>query len=72
MYRVYRDPKGTKHPEASNTIQITIKSITSENEETYKRRIETLNEEVKTLNHELEMVTAILLLVCINIMIFVV
>lgn len=64
MYKVYRDPEGTKYLKPSNPIQITNKSITSENEETYKRRIEGLNEEIKVLNDELEKVIAVLLLMC--------
>ena len=64
MYKVYRDPEGKKFLERGNTIQITNKSMNSENEETYKRRIEMLNEEIRVLNNELEMVTVIVLLVC--------
>lgn len=65
MYKVYRDPEGKKFLEQGNSIHITNKSITSENEETYKRRIERLNEEIRVLNNELEMVTIVMLLVCI-------
>ena len=64
MYKVYRDPEGKKFLEQGNTIQITSKSINSENEETYKKRIERLNEEIRVLNNELEMVTVVILLVC--------
>ena len=58
MYKVYRDPEGKKFLEqGNNTTQITYKSSTSENEETYKKRIERLNEEIRVLNYELETVT---------------
>ena len=63
MYKVYRDPEGKKFLEQGNTIQITNKSITSENEETYKKRIERLNEEFRVLNQELETVTVVCMLV---------
>lgn len=54
MFSVYQDPQGTKFQECTNsTIN---RSISTENEETYKRRIQGLNEEIKVLNHELEMV----------------
>ena len=59
MYKVYRDPEGKKFLQRSSTIQITNKSITSENEETYKKRIESLNAEIKVLKNELEMVNAV-------------
>ena len=57
MYKVYRDPQGTKYLESNNSPQITNKSfVTTDNEETYKRRIESLNKEIQVLNSELEKV----------------
>jgi len=72
MYKVYQDPEGTRCVEKNHPIQITNKkSSTIENENTYKRRIESLNEEIKVLNDELNMVCSYLLiallLVCVYI-----
>ena len=60
MYSVYKDPEG-KHvledPATSNRTSTILKfTISNENEETYKKRIESLNEEIKVLNDELDMV----------------
>ena len=57
MFKVYQDPKGTQCLTQTNTIQVTNKSITDENEEVYKRKIEGLNEKIKVINDELEMVS---------------
>ena len=59
MYRVYKDPEGKRYleePTSHHTTTIHKTTISSENEETYKKRIEGLNEEIKVLNDELEMV----------------
>ena len=60
MYGVYKDPEG-KHvledPATSNRTSTILKSsISNENEETYRKRIESLNEEIKVLSDELDMV----------------
>ena len=56
MYKVYQDPEGTQCIEQNHPIQITNKSNSIENEETYKKRIESLNKEIKVLSDELNMV----------------
>lgn len=57
MYKVYRDPQATKYLESKSSTQIANKSFVTDNEETYKNRIESLNEEIKVLNCELEKVS---------------
>ena len=56
MYKVYQDPEGTQSLEQRNGNQDTNKSICSQNEETYRRKLEGLNEEIKVLNDKIEMV----------------
>ena len=60
MYNVYKDPEGKRvleDPTTNNrTLTILKTTISNENEETYKKRIESLNEEMKVLNDELDMV----------------
>ena len=60
MYNVYKDPEGKRvlgDPTTSNRTSTILKtSISNENEETYRKRIESLNEEIKVLNDELDMV----------------
>ena len=59
MYKVYKDPEGKRYleePMSHHTSTVMKTTISYENEETYKKRIETLNEEVKVLNDELGMV----------------
>ena len=59
MYRVYKDPTGKRYleePTSHHTSTIQKTTISTENEETYKKRLESLNEEIKVLNDELEMV----------------
>lgn len=59
MYRVYKDPEGKRYleePSSHRTSTIQKTTVSSENEETYKKRLESLNEEMKVLNDELEMV----------------
>ena len=59
MYKVYKDPEGKRYlEEPSSHHNSTIKTtVSNENEETYKKRLESLNEEMKVLNDELEMVS---------------
>ena len=57
MYKVYQDPDGIQCLDQRYNTQATNRSIYSENEETYKRKIKGLNEEIKVLNNEIEMVT---------------
>ena len=56
MYKVYQDPEGTQCLEQGNSNQDTKKSISSQNEETYRRKLEGLNKEIKVLNDKIEMV----------------
>ena len=60
MYTVHKDPEGKRFLEESSsyhqTATILKTTISSENEEGYKNRIESLNEEIKVLNDELAMV----------------
>ena len=60
MYNVYKDPEGKRvleDPPTSNRTSTILKTtISNENEETYRKRIESLNEEMKVLNDELDMV----------------
>ena len=60
MYNVYKDPEGKRvleDPTTSNRTATILKStISNENEETYRKRIESLNEEIKVLNDELDTV----------------
>ena len=60
MYNVYKDPEGKRFLEEPSshhcTSTILRSTISSENEEGYKKRIESLNEEMKVLNDELAMV----------------
>lgn len=59
MYKVYKDPEGKRYleePSSHHTSTIQKTTVSSENEETYKKRLESLNEEMKVLNDELEMV----------------
>lgn len=61
MYKVYEDPKGERYlEERSHHTETCVKTtiLSTENEESYKKRIENLNEEIKILNDELEMVTS--------------
>ena len=63
MYKVYKDPEGKRYLEDptshhTSTIQKTV-TISSETEESYKKRIENLNEEIKVLSDELEKVLLI-------------
>lgn len=55
MYKVYRDPEGIQCVEQSHHTQ--NRSVSTESEDTYKKRIEGLNKEIKVLNNELKMVT---------------
>jgi len=58
MYRVFRDPEGTRFLEHSTSSAGKSATLQHSNElETYKKRIESLNVEIKRLNDELEMVT---------------
>ena len=60
MYNVYKDPEGKqcleKPANQHHTSVILKTTISNENEEGYKKRIESLNEEMKVLNDELTMV----------------
>lgn len=59
MFKVYKDPEGKRYleePTSHHTSTILKTTISTENEETYRKRIETLNEEIKVLNDKLEMV----------------
>ena len=60
MYNVYKDPEGKRVLEEPSshhqTATILKTTISTENEEGYKKRIESLNEEMKVLNDELAMV----------------
>ena len=59
MYKVYKDPEGKQlleQPPSSHHNTTFHQTISVENEEDYKKRIEGLNEEIKVLNEELELV----------------
>ncbi|XP_065899536.1 gamma-aminobutyric acid type B receptor subunit 2-like [Dysidea avara] len=58
MYKVFRDPEGTRSLDRSTSSATTNKTLTlqcSNEMETYKRRIQSLNVEIIRLNDELEM-----------------
>ena len=60
MYKVFRDPEGTRSLDRSTSSATTNKTPTlqcSNEMETYKQRIQSLNVEIIRLNDELEMVT---------------
>ena len=64
MYKVYKDPEGKRYLEDSTSHHTSIHktmTISSETEESYKKRIENLNEEINFLNDELEKVATYIL-----------
>lgn len=60
MYNVYKDPEGKQvlddptHHQSSAIVKTT--TMSSEGEEDYKKRLESLNAEMKVLNDELQKV----------------
>jgi len=58
MYKVFRDPEGTRFLEHNTSSAGKSATLQNSNElETYKKRIESLNVEIIRLKDELEMVT---------------